>query len=159
MNYLRALILALVLAVPAGATLTEEEAAEAPPKGSCPDVTLTNGADTYVGASTCQEIYGFAGADRLHGDSGDAAASGDWVYGGAGRDVVSGGGGADLVAGGSGSDGLSGGPGTDVLGGDDGEADNFDCGPGSRDLVYRDTLAVEGYVRNCERHVVNGVSQ
>lgn len=124
-----------------------------PPKSQCKDVTLSNFGEKYVGNDFCQEIYARRGNDIILGDTG--VGLGDWIFLGRGSDTSQGGGGNDFISGGPGRDGLGGGSGNDVIGADDGEIDNINCGKGLRDLVYRDRH--EGYVRNCERQVIDGI--
>ena len=69
----------------------------------------TAGADSLLGFSYSEFLYGSTGDDTLSG-----AAGNDYVDGGAGTDIVEGGTGNDTLAGGFGNDTLSGGVGTDT---------------------------------------------
>ncbi|HEX8104190.1 MAG TPA: hypothetical protein VF533_16345 [Solirubrobacteraceae bacterium] len=98
------------------------------------DVNTGKGADTIVGASAENKLYGSGGDDDLNGGLGD-----DTVYGGGGDDTVAGAGGvdrvygdddddtvdggteADEVRGGYGDDRLTGGSGADKVEGESGD--------------------------------------
>ena len=165
-TFIVAFVFALACVPIASSYPTEEELANtlAPPLSQCNNVTLSNSAELYVGNDSCQTIFALGGADIIRGDDADGNNAGDRIYGGEGNDTLSGEDGNDLVVAGcknggcnAGSNGLSGNDGNDVLGGDNGNPDNFDCGSGSNDTAYTDSDAIEGFIRNCEHRIVNGV--
>jgi len=87
----------------------------------------TDGADTLVGTSAANIIFGFDGADVIKG-----LAGADRLYGGLGDDVLKGAKGADFLSGGEGDDVLKGGKGADSLFGDeDDDYLNGGAGPDS----------------------------
>ena len=70
---------------------------DVPPEGV--DLIGTPGVDVLQAADIGQQVFGFAGHDRLAGGAGR-----DWLFGGDGKDRLDGGGGANLLEGGKGND-------------------------------------------------------
>jgi len=94
------------------------------PDGSC---IGTDGSDNMRGTPRADEMRGHFGHDTLRGFRGD-----DDLFGGIGDDTLFAGKRADKLSGGPGVDKLYGRAGNDRLGGgQDGDPDEFYCGPGT----------------------------
>lgn len=114
-------------------------------------------ADTFVGDTTNNVIWGGAGNDSLHGWSGNDTIYGgdgnDTLHGNAGNDTLLGDAGNDTLRGFEGADTLIGGAGSDQIYGNSG-ADILDGGDGADWLRYDDSDA--GVTVNLATNTVSG---
>lgn len=72
----------------------------------------------------------------------------EYFNAGGGNDVIIAGGGNDRIIGGPGEDVIQAGSGNDTINVKDGQRDRVDCGPGRKDVVYRDSIDIIS--RTCE---------
>lgn len=123
-------------------TIEDDDESLPPPTRNCTR-TGTNGPDDIRGTNGYDRICALSGNDTVRGLLGP-----DLLFGDGGNDTLYGGHANDRLAGGSGKDRLFAGPGTnDVVDAEDGQADRVDCGEGSKDLAFVDSMDT---IANCE---------